>query len=73
MIHRFPHTLDPRAYRYDSTKRTWTAAKKRKARLRVQGFRVKIRKDSDGLYAIYKKDVATIALQRDQGNGRVYA
>lgn len=73
MRHRYPHTTDPREYSYDSTKRTWTAAKNRKRRLRQQGYRVKIRKDLLGLYAIYKKDVTLIAWQRDQGNGRVRA
>lgn len=71
MIHRYPHTISPKDYGYDSTKRTWTAAKHRKRRLRDQGYRVKIRKDINGDYAIFKKDVTRIAFQRDQGNGRV--
>ena len=41
MKHRYPHTTDPREYAYDSTKRTWTAAKNRKRRsgCRVTGSR----------------------------------
>jgi hypothetical protein len=73
MKHRYPHSIDPRAYQLDSTKRTWTAAKHRKRRLKQLGYRVKIRKDINGQFAIWKKDVQLIAAQRDQGNGRVHA
>ena len=73
MRHRYPHSINPKAYRLDSVKRTWTAAKRRMVRLKLQGYRVKIRKDINGLFAVYKKDVQLIAYQRDQGNGRVHA
>ena len=73
MKHRYPHSMNPRTYRLDSIKRTWTAAKHRKTRLKLQGYRVKIRKDINGFFAVYKKDVQLIAAQRDQGNGRVHA
>ncbi len=72
MIHRYPHTLNPYAYRYICTKRNFPAVRQKKEKLREKGYRVKYRKNEDGFYDIFIKDVIRIALQRDQGNGRVH-
>jgi hypothetical protein len=69
----YPHSINPKDYRLDSTKRNYSQAKNRKTKLKRQGYRVKIRKNIDGLFEVHKKDITLIAYQRDQGNGRVRA
>jgi hypothetical protein len=54
------------------TRRNYQKAKKRKEQLRLEGWRVKIRKGSDGLFQIWKKHVELMDLQRGHGNGRAW-
>ena len=50
---------------------TYATAKDRKQVLRDEGFRVKIIKNADGKYEIWKKNVAVISIQRDSLNNKI--
>lgn len=70
---RYIACMDPKGYRYDSTMRTYREMRSRKTQLKEQGYRVKYRKNTDGFFDLYAKDVRLIEAQRGQGNGRVHA
>jgi hypothetical protein len=52
---------------------SYPRAKKRKLKLRGDGWRVKIAKGPDGEYQIFKKHVQVMDIQKGHGNGRVRA
>jgi len=54
--------IDPHIYEQDQTYRSYEEARKRKDKLRSEGFRVKLRKSEEG-YVIYKKNIALIDTQ----------
>ena len=54
--------IDPHIYEQDQTYRLYEEARKRKDKLRSEGFRVKLRKSEEG-YVIYKKNIAVIDTQ----------
>jgi len=58
-------------YRFDGHRRTWDKAKVRKAELKKEGFRVKVKKNFAGGFDIFIKDVLLIDAQECHGNGRV--
>lgn len=49
----------------------FATAHARKSVLRTEGYRIKIIKNADGLFEIWKKNVDVIGFQRRQGNGRM--
>ena len=49
---------------------SYEKARERKLKLKEQGWRVKIRKDFDGSYQIWKKQVWLIDIQQGHGDGR---
>jgi hypothetical protein len=62
--------LNTHNYKLANTYYKYDRAKKRKLELKAEGFRVKIDKNNEGLFDVWIKDVFTISLQQDQGNGR---
>ena len=64
------HLHNPYAYRLDAAGLKYPEAKARKGSLRALGYRVKLWKDIEGLFQVWKKNVTLIAQQRGQGNGR---
>jgi len=61
-------------YQYESEEilhDTYDTAKERKKVLKSEGFRVKIIKNADGKFEIWKKNVTAISIQRDMQKGRV--
>jgi len=50
---------------------TYDTAKERKKVLKSEGFRVKIIKNADGKFEIWKKNVKVISIQRDMQKGKV--
>jgi len=57
-------------YLMDSTTLVYSTAHKRKEELRNDGWRVKIRKNTDGIFQVWKKHVVVMDTQRGHGNGR---
>jgi hypothetical protein len=57
---------DPHIYDQDGTYRTYSEARKRKDKLKSEGFRVKIRKSEDGRHIVYKKNIILIDMQRNK-------
>jgi hypothetical protein len=55
------------------TYHSYPRARKRKLKLKGEGWRVKIAKGPNGEYQIFKKHVQLLDLQQDHGNGRVRA
>lgn len=55
------------------TYRNYAKARKRKLKLKREGWGVKIRKGPDGEYVIWKKHVRLIDLQQGHGDGRIRA
>lgn len=49
---------------------SYEKARKRKLKLKEEGWRVKIRKAPDGSYQIWKKHIDLIDVQQGHGNGR---
>jgi hypothetical protein len=56
---------DPHIYNQDGTYRTYEEARKRKDKLKSEGFRVKIRKSEEG-HVVYKKNIVLIDMQRNK-------
>lgn len=61
--------IDPHIYDQDETYRTYEEARKRKDKLKSEGFRVKIRKTEMG-HVVFKKNIELIDQQRDKAYGR---
>ena len=51
-------------YKLICREREYSVVREKKESLRQQGFRVKIRKDTDGLYEIHVKNVRQLDLKR---------
>ncbi len=58
-------------YSFDGHRRTFEKAKVRKAELKREGYRVKIRRAIGGGYDIFYKDVLLLDVQEGHGNGKV--
>lgn len=61
---------DPHVYEQDETYPTYEEARKRKDKLKSEGFRVKIRKSECG-HVVYKKNIVLIDEQRNTRRHRV--
>jgi len=55
--------IDPHNYEQDLTFRSYADARKRKDKLKLDGFRTKLRKIEDGSFVIYKKNIEQIDKQ----------
>lgn len=60
-------------YQEPQTYHNYQRARKRKLKLKSEGWRIKIRKGINGEYVIWKKHVQLMDLQQGHGDGRVRA
>jgi hypothetical protein len=62
--------LNTHNYKLDNTYAEYKKAKNRKLDLKMEGYRVKIQKNIEGLFDVWIKDILIISAQQDHGNGR---
>ena len=67
MIRSDTYFMEPQTYG------NYARARKRKLKLKEEGWRIKIRKGLNGEYQIFKKHVQLMDLQQGKGCGRVRA